>query len=103
MGKPLNLLEVHVFDGVKEDGTVVFNVWTDIKDRPFRFFAIPRKGDVFILDDIYYEVLVVEFFASPKYVDYPTFFCQGKLFVKQIGDKEKYKIVLIDAINNSSF
>ena len=79
------------FDGLEEDD-----------GKPLRFFAIPRKDDVFYLDETYYRVLLVQYEVFKKRYPRPIFFAEGTMYVKKIGGKLDFIKLLIDAINSDT-
>lgn len=75
MKKYIHLLKAIVLEKQNEDGSFrvheITNEETDV--FPLRFFAIPRKGDVFYLEETYDEVLLVQFEVAKKTGRGPSF------------------------------
>ncbi|HEX9513031.1 MAG TPA: hypothetical protein VF939_21225 [Puia sp.] len=100
MKKYIHLLKAVVVEKQNEDGSFkiyeLTNEETDI--FPLRFFAIPRKGDIFFLEEVYYEVILVQFEVAKKSWPRPIYFAEGTIFLKEIGGKMEFREVLKKSI-----
>ena len=87
MKKYIHILDVLVYVKINDNDSIEF---IDLKESdtgfPLRFYAIPRQGDIFFVDEKYYKVILVQFDAAKKNYSRPLFFAEGKVFVKEIGD-----------------
>ena len=101
MKKYVHLLQAVIIQKQNEDGsfetTEFVNPENDI--FPLRFYAVPNKGDIFFLDEIYYEVLLVQFEVAKKNWPRPIYFAEGKLLLRKIGDIKEFRKNLIKLIS----
>lgn len=75
---------INVFDKITEDGKIHFDEYGRDGDIPYQFAHTPSRGDVILLDDIYYSVILIQFKGSGA----NGFFFAERIFLKKIGVKD---------------
>lgn len=99
MKRPLYLINVWVYKEEQQEESFRPLEIIDREGRGYedfyRFYVVPRKGDVICIADIYYRVLEVQFEGHKKSFAHPTFYSEGMIFVKIIGDRDAYRKLLL--------